>query len=266
MACSNECRYKKAAEAAGYKVIFKDAQNDSLKQKSQVVEFMNSNIDLLIISPNEAAPLTKPVREVYKKGIPVIVLDRKVVGSDYTTYISADNKKIGLAAGKWIADNFPKGTKTVELRGQMTATPAQDRHNGFREGAKDAGLDIVFDVEMKWLESIARQEMSSALGRFDDIDLVYAHNDPGAHGAYMAAKAAGREKDIKFVGIDALAQEGQIYVKKGILAASFEYPTGGEEAIKRAGEIFSGKEVPKEIILPSRVFTPDNVDEGGEWL
>ncbi|GAL28187.1 two-component system sensor histidine kinase/response regulator hybrid [Vibrio variabilis] len=64
---------KKAAESAGYKVIFKDAQNDSLKQKSQVVEFMNAGIDLLIISPNEAAPLTKPVRDVYKKGIPVIV-------------------------------------------------------------------------------------------------------------------------------------------------------------------------------------------------
>lgn len=109
---------KKAAESAGYKVIFKDAQNDSLKQKSQVVEFMNAGIDLLIISPNEAAPLTKPVRDVYKKGIPVIVLDRKVVGKDFTTYISADNRKIGEAAGKWIADNFPKGTKTVELRGR----------------------------------------------------------------------------------------------------------------------------------------------------
>lgn len=257
---------KKAAEKAGYKVIFKDAQNDSLKQKSQVVEFMNAGIDLLIISPNEAAPLTKPVRDVYKKGIPVIVLDRKVVGDDYTTYISADNRKIGEAAGKWIAQHFPKGTKTVELRGAMTSTPAQDRHNGFKDGAKSAKLDIVFDVEMKWLESLARQEMSSALGRFDDIKLVYAHNDPGAHGAYMAAKAAGREKDIKFVGIDGLPQEGQAYVKQGILAASFEYPTGGAEAIKRAGEIFAGKKIPKEIILPSRVFTPENIAKGGEWL
>ena len=48
---------------------------------------------------------------------------------------------------------------------------------------------------MKWLEPDARKEMESALARFDKIDLVYAHNDPGAHGAYLAAKAAGREKE-----------------------------------------------------------------------
>ena len=46
---------------------------------------------------------------------------------------------------------------------------------------------------MKWLEPEARSEMESALARKPDIDLVYAHNDPGAHGAYLAAQAAGRE-------------------------------------------------------------------------
>ncbi|MCV6624092.1 MAG: substrate-binding domain-containing protein, partial [Cellvibrionaceae bacterium] len=202
---------KKAADAAGIEVIFKDAQNDSLKQKSQVMEFTNADIDALIISPKEAAPLTKPVAKLYQKGIPVIVLDRAVLGDQFTTYISADNKKIGLAAGKWIKDNFAKGSKAVELKGLMTSTPGQDRHSGFREGIKGADLDIVFEVEMKWLEPMARQEMASALSRFDKIDLVYAHNDPGAHGAWLAAKAVGREKDIKFIGIDALAQEGQVY-------------------------------------------------------
>jgi len=119
---------------------------------------------------------------------------------------------------------------------------------------------------MKWLEPNARKEMESALARFDRIDLVYAHNDPGAHGAYLAAKAAGREKNMLFVGIDALPQEGQAYVKQGILAASFEYPTGGREAIENALRLLKGEKVEKEIVLPSRVFTPDNVDKDGEWL
>jgi ribose transport system substrate-binding protein len=108
--------------------------------------------------------------------------------------------------------------------------------------------------------------MESALARFDEIDLVYAHNDPGAHGAYLAAQAAGREKDIKFVGIDALPQEGQIYVKQGVLGASFEYPTGGKEAVEVALEILNGKEVPKEITLSSRVFTKENIGQGGQLL
>src|SRR5207244_9182474 len=117
--------------------------------------------------------------------------------------------------------------RVVELKGLMTSTPGQDRHTGFREGLKGSGIEVVFEADMKWLEPDARKEMESALARFDRIDLVYAHNDPGAHGAYLAAKAAGREKEIKFIGIDGLPQEGQAYVAQGILSASFEYPTGG---------------------------------------
>ena len=104
------------------------------------------------------------------------------------------------------------------------------------------------------------------MARFPKIDLVYAHNDPGAHGAYLAARASGREKDIIFVGIDALPHEGQIYVKQGILEASFEYPTGGREAIEIALDLLNGKKVPKEITLSSRVFTKENIDQGGQWL
>ncbi len=119
---------------------------------------------------------------------------------------------------------------------------------------------------MKWLEPDARKEMESALAVHKHIDLVYAHNDPGAHGAYLAAKAVGRDKEMLFIGIDGLPQEGQIYVRQGILAASFEYPTGGKEAIDTALRILKGEKVAKEITLRSRVFTPENIMRGGDWL
>jgi ribose transport system substrate-binding protein len=258
---------KNAAEKhANLQMVFKDAQNDSLKQRAQIEEFVSSKVDLIIVSPKEAAPLTPPVAEAYKKGIPVIVLDRRVLGSEYTSFIGADNKKIGRAAGKWIANRLGGKGNVVELKGLMTSTPGQDRNSGFREGIKGSNLKIVFEADMKWLEPNARKEMESALATNPKIDLVYGHNDPGAHGAYLAAKAAGREKEMLFVGIDALPQEGQAYVRQGILGASFEYPTGGREAIDMALDIFAGKTVPKEVTLDSHVFTKDNVDSGGEWL
>jgi ribose transport system substrate-binding protein len=247
-------------------VIYKDAQNDNLRQVAHIEEFVRAGVNLIIISPKEAAPLTKPVSAAFKKGIPVIVLDRRVLGSDYTCFIGADNRRIGKAAGKWIAKFLGGKGKVVELKGLMTSTPGQDRNSGFREGIKGSSLEIIFEADMKWLEPNARKEMESALARFSTIDLVYAHNDPGAHGAYLAAKAAGREKKTVFVGIDALPQEGQMYVKQGVLAASFEYPTGGREAIETALTILAGKPVPKEITLASRVFTRDNVAKGGAWL
>jgi len=127
-------------------------------------------------------------------------------------------------------------------------------------------VKIAFTADMQWLEPNARREMESALAAHKSISLVYAHNDPGAHGAYLAAKAAGREREMKFVGIDALPHEGVRYVQEGILDATFAYPTGGAEAIALSLEIFAGKKAPKRITLGTRLFTKENVASGGEEI
>ncbi len=253
-----------AAAHPNLKVIFKDAQNDTLRQRAHVEEYVGAKVDLIIISPKEAQPLTEPVAKAYQAGIPVIVLDRAVLGDQYTCFIGADNKKIGYAAGKWIVQQLGGKGNVVELKGLMTSTPGQDRHAGFREAIAGTQIKVIFEADMKWLEPNARKEMESALARFPQIDAVYAHNDPAAHGAYLAAKAAGREKEMLFVGIDALPHEGVAYVRQGILNATFQYPTGGKEAIEVALKIFRGQQVPKTITLGSRLFTRENVDQGGE--
>jgi ribose transport system substrate-binding protein len=254
-----------AAKHPELKIVFKDAQNDTLNQRAAVEEFISSKVDLLIISPKEAQPLTEPVARAMDAGIPVIVLDRAVLGDKYTCFIGADNVKIGKAAGQWIAKKLGGKGKVVELEGLMTSIPGQDRHNGFREGIAGSDIEVIFQADMKWLEPNARTEMESALSRFDHIDLVYAHNDPGAHGAYLAAKAAGRD-NIIFVGVDALPQEGVAYVQQGILDATFRYPTGGAEAIDTALKILKGESVPKKIVLGTRLFDKSNVAAGGEPL
>jgi ribose transport system substrate-binding protein len=260
-------RIQAAAEKhPNLKVIFKDAQNDTLKQRAHVEEFVSAGVDLIIISPKEAQPLTEPVAKALEAHIPAIVLDRRLLGDKFTCFIGADNTKIGHAAGDWIVKKLGGKGKVVELKGLMTSTPGQDRDSGFRQAVAGSGLEIVFEADMKWLEPDARKEMESALSRFNRIDCVYAHNDPGAHGAYLAAKAAGREKEMLFVGIDALPQEGVAYVQQGILDATFQYPTGGEEAIEAALKILNGESVPKEITLGSRVFDKGNVAQGGQEL
>jgi len=248
------------------KVVYKDAQNDTLKQRGHVEEFVGAGVNLLIISPKEAQPLTDPVARAMDAGIPVIVLDRRLLGDKFTCFIGADNRKIGHAAGDWIVKKLNGQGNVVELKGLMTSTPGQDRDAGFRDAIANSGLKIIFDADMKWLEPNARDEMESALSRFSKIDCVYAHNDPGAHGAYLAAKAAGREKEMIFVGIDGLPQEGVAYVQQGILDATFQYPTGAAEAIDAALKILRGQTVPREIILGSRVFDKDTVGQGGRAL
>jgi ribose transport system substrate-binding protein len=248
-------------------MIYKDAQNDSLVQRSHIEEFVAQKVDAIIISPKEAAPLTEPVAKAFRAGIPVIVLDRAVLKDEYTTFIGADNVKIGREAGKWVAKTLGGKGVIVELKGLMTSTPGQDRHKGFLEGLDQKAnpdLKIAFNADMQWLEPNARKEMESALTRVKKIDVVYAHNDPGAHGAYLAAKQAGRESEMKFVGIDALPHEGVQYVKDGILSATFQYPTGGAEAIDTVLKILAGEKPPKKIDLATRMFTKETLAEGGE--
>jgi len=104
-------------------------------------------------------------------------------------------------------------------------------------------------------------QMESALAAHPHIDLVYAHNDPMAAGAFLAAKAKGRENEMKFVGIDALpGLDGGIQmVADGRLAATFVYPTGGKEAVEIADRVLKGEQVPHKIVLDTAMVTKDNV-------
>ncbi|MBI4904811.1 MAG: substrate-binding domain-containing protein [Acidobacteria bacterium] len=255
-----------AAKHPELKVLFKDAQNDTLKQRAHIEEFVSAGVDALIVTPKESQPLTEPIAKAYQAKIPVIVLDRAVVGDQFTTFIGADNRKIGRAAGEWLKKKLNGNGRIVELKGLMTSIPGQDRNQGFRDGIAGSSIEVIFEADMKWLEPDARKEMESALARFPKIDAVYAHNDPGAHGAYLAAQAAGREKDIVFVGIDALPQEGVAYVRQGILSATFQYPTGGAEAIDAVMKLRAAQTIPRQITLGSRVFTAENAAGGGEPL
>jgi ribose transport system substrate-binding protein len=242
-------------------VLYKDAQNDTPTQQSQVREFVAQGVDLIIISPKESRPLVKPVAEAMDAGIPVIVLDRPLEGSKFTCFIGGDNVRIGREAGKFMAKILGGKGKIVELEGLETSIPSHDRHDGFMQGIKGSNIQIIFSADCKWLEPDAQREMSSALARFPQIDAVYGHNDPSAHGAYMAAKqeGKGREKTIKFVGVDGLQSEGVRYVKEGILTGTFRYPTCGPESIETAIKILKKQTVPKKIMLGTEPINKDTV-------
>jgi ribose transport system substrate-binding protein len=253
-----------AAEAVPqFEVAFADAAQDNAKQVSDVENFLTQQIDLLIISPNEAAPLTAVVKKAYDQDIPVIVLDRKVEGDAYTTFIGADNTEIGRQAGQYVAEELlPDGGNVVELKGLPGSTPAQERADGFREGIQGTpGIEIVAEGVGDWLREKGQQQFEAILQAEEEIDVVYSHNDPMAEGAYLAAEAAGRADEFEIVGIDALPipSGGIKAVEEGRLSATFTYPTGGKEAIDAAKKLLIDcAEVPKEQILDTQLITEEN--------
>ena len=253
-----------AAEAVdGFTVNVADAAQDNSKQVADVENFITQQVDLLIISPNEAAPLTAVVAKAFDAGIPVIVLDRKVEGDKYTAFIGADNTEIGRQVGEYYAKTLlPQGGKVLEIAGLPGSTPAAERAAGFRDGiASNPGIQIVASQPGDWLRDKGQAVADALLKAHPDANAVYAHNDPMAEGAYLAADAAGRAGDLAFTGIDALPipSGGIKAVEQGRLKATYVYPTGGREAIDLAEKILVDcTQVPKTTTLQTQQVTADN--------
>ena len=248
-------------------LIITDGEDKTEKQVADVENLIRQEVDALLISPKESAGLTGVVQQAIDAKIPVFVLDRNVDTDQYTQFVGGDNKLIGRAAGEYAVEQLGGPGKAagnvVEIWGGMGTQPAHDRHDGFHEFTdKEPGIKYLLDQQSgDWKQDQAYNLMATALRNNEKIDLVYGHNDPMAYGAYLAAKDVGREKEIKFIGIDALPAEGITWVKNGELTATFLYATPGAEGLRQAIKHLKGEKVEKTITLPTERVTAENAEK-----
>ncbi|WP_018758374.1 substrate-binding domain-containing protein [Paenibacillus terrigena] len=246
-----------------FEVVYADASQDNSKQIADVENFIQQKVDILIISPNEAKPLTAIVKKAYDAGIPVICLDRRVEGDAYTQFIGADNVLIGTKMGEWVASTLgEKGGNVVEVKGLEGTSGQKERHDGFMEGIKsNPNVKVIASQNADWLRDKAITVMEAMLQANKQIDIVFGQNDPMAEGAYIAAKNAGREQEMKFIGADGLpTPDGGIKsIMDGRLSATWVYPTGGSEAIENAYKLLvKGEKLEKEVTLGTMEITAKN--------
>jgi ribose transport system substrate-binding protein len=242
------------------------AGNDNT-QTSQVDNFVTQGVDLLLISPFEAAPLTPAVARAVKAGIPVIELDRQTNGTpgkDYTAFVGGDNYKIAFEAGTYAAKTLlPDGGDVAVLEGLPSSTPAVQRLNGFKDGVKqNPKIKVVAEQAADWVPDKAQTAFSAMLQANPDIKVVYASNDMMAAGSYLAAKGAGKEGKIGIIGTDGLPGPagGVRAVASGQWAATFTYPTGAAESLDLAKKILidCAESVPDTVTVPTLAITKDN--------
>ena len=236
------------------KVEIKTVKDNSREQTEDIERFISQGVDLLIVSPNEAEYVTPAVERAYDKGIPVVLVDRKTASDKYTAFVGGDNYMLGRLAGEYIADRLKGKGVIAELTGLKGSTPAYERQKGLHDALKDfPGIRITASADAAWLKEDAERLSDSILKTHEKIDLIFAQNDRMAVGAYEAAKRYGKEKEMLFMGVDALSGEGLgvDLVADGILDASFIYPTGGDKAIQVAMDILQGRPYERENLLPS---------------
>ena len=245
----------------GVSVEIRSAHDDNKRQIEDIRYFIDKKVDLLIVAPNEAAPITPVVEEAFDKGIPVIMVDRKILSDKYTAFMGADNYEIGREVGNYLAAKLGGKGNIVELTGLSGSTPAMERHQGFMSAISHyPDIHLLAKADAAWEREPGRSIMDSLLKIYPKIDAVYSHNDRIAPGAFEAAQKQGREKGIVFVGIDALPGKGNgvELVLDHVLDATFIYPTNGDKVLEMAMNILEKKPFPRETTLETAIVDPIN--------
>lgn len=246
------------------KVDIVNAFDDTKLQIKQIDSLANADIDLLVVAPNESAPLAEAIIRTQQKGIPVIFFDRKAETDDYAAFIGGDN----VVAGKTVADYVlqlssqfdGKHPVILEITGTMETSPAQERHKGFSNVIANHPEIQYYSFDGKWSSDSAYQITKKFLSTNGSADIIFCHSDFMAVGINKAAKEAKQEKNIKIVGIDGMPDEGITYVQEGLMAGSYIYPTHGEQIVRLALNILSNKSYDRDNGLKGMMVTPENAD------
>ena len=251
----------------GVELRFASADDSDEKQIEQIRQFVDDGIDLLIVAPNQVATVSPAIDEVYDKGIPVIVFDRKTNSEKFTAYIGADNFEMGRLMGEYIATRLKGKGRVLEIMGLKGSSPAIERHNGFVRALKAyPAIKLVASLQGDWTEESAVNaikiwqdsvggDLQSPTSR---IDFVFGQNDRMAVGALKALSSEG----TKYCGIDGLPGEGNgiACVRDSLLEASYIYPTHGDEVLQLAMNILEGKPYQKDNPLMAALVTKDNAN------
>lgn len=250
------------------KVIIKNADNRNERQCLQIDSLINEGVDLLVVSPNDYHALNGSLQRARDKNIPIVFFDRTTALKDYTAYIGGDNIEAGRKMAEYAVtlchDSINiKGRKPVvlEITGPLEISPDIDRNKGFANYI-NRHTDIDYkQCKSQWTYDDTRLIMTKWLKAGNTADIVFCHSDLVAIAAYDAAKSMGKEKDMFFLGIDALPGNGEgieaVMLRR--LTASYIYPTHGEEVIALALRILEGKPFERVNNLKSFVVTPQNV-------
>lgn len=241
-------------------VVFASADNNGQRQARQIDSLVKAKVDLLVVAPSDVKTVAPAIERAYRAGIPVILYDRMIESTHYTAYIGTDNVAIGKEVADYLAHQLQGRGTVVEITGERGSTPVADRHRGFMQGMKAFPQIQVVTLEGDWNLAGAKKLMRQYMDAGKPVDAVFGHNDAEAWGAQQAAKEKNREKQMLFVGIDGLPGENQgvDLVDKGVMTASYIYPTKGETIVPLAMNILQGKPYKRMNYFQSALVTAEN--------
>jgi ribose transport system substrate-binding protein len=259
----------KARELAGdqVEVIVRSSAYDLGRQQTQIDEFIQRKVDLIVLTAADSVKIEPQVRRAQQAGIRVIAVDINAAGADVT--ITTDNVQAGEIACRYLAQRLHGQGNVVIINGAIISSVI-DRVGGCKAVLNDyPGITLLSD-QRNGGGSIegGLEAMTHLINAYEDIDGVFAINDPSAQGAVMAAQQAGRT-DFIITSVDgapaacqALAQATSPWV-----ASAAQFPREmAERAVELGLALIQGRKPKSAVILiPARLITVDNLADYHGW-
>jgi simple sugar transport system substrate-binding protein len=243
----------------GFDLQFVDCDNDSAKQLEAVRNFIEQDVDYIVIDPIVATGWDTVLTEAQEAGIPVIVIDRTIDDSDkYVSWVGSEFTNEGLAAGTWLkAYAEQKGISDLNIlviEGTTGSSAQIGRTNGFQKIAEECGWNILDsqngDFTQDGGQAVMESYCKSYQGKFN---VVVCQNDNEAFGAEDAMSAAGVSYgvggDVILISFDACTA-GLTDVLAGKINADFQCnPLQGPFCADIVSKLASGATVPKQTFM-----------------
>ena len=193
---------------------------DSTKQAADLEDMLATrNIDGLVILPGDPDAMTASIKKVKDAGKWVTVVDRALSQPGIPDlYVAGDNPGLGATTAEYFKSAMPNGGKIVILRGLPIPIDKQ-RFDAFMAGIKDTKIQVLDNQFANWNRDDGYKVMQDFLTKYPEIDAVWAQDDDILVGALKAAKEAGRDDKMWFVG-----GAGMNQIIKMVAAGSTQVP------------------------------------------
>ena len=251
-------------EAEGDRVVLRDPALDADRQIEQIREMMDQGIDVLVVTPVDLESLSDVLGQAKEQGIRIIVVDTNL--SDDTLAdctITSDNYDAGVIVGRYFLTQC-EGAKLLVMT-HTTTRSGQDRVQGFRDTVKGKeGIEIVAQIECEGQLEIAMPKLQEAINAGVSFDNIFCLNDLAAVGVVAALEENQMLDNVGVYGVDG-SPDAKALIEEGLMdATAAQFPTEiGSRAADAIYRLLDGKSVEKNILVPVKLVTRQNVEEFG---
>lgn len=258
------------AEALNVEIVETDANDDANTQNGNIETLLQQNLDAIMITPVVEDAVNPGIEMAYESGIPVIIFDRHCSTDDFTTFVGYNEEQNGEECAKLMVaaleekNGAPKG-KLIALDSMAGSSTHRLINQGWENVLSEyPEIEIVARQYTDFEVSKGKAFMEDCLTKYGpgEIDGILSQDGGVTLGAMDAIEEAGRDGDNIFVvnadGINGIAR----LVKEGKCIGFTQFPCKcSVDALQVAIECIEGTTPEKEVMVPSIVVTPDNVDE-----